>query len=163
MPIPKQTENSGANRSIVLFRQWLWENASIEERKRIPFMRIFRLEVPEDPALSVRFEGRDLGFDVASNIALHIIIPVGDVVLVSAGTDVGRAWKGPVVSGTDAISIECWCAISLGCCPFSDNNPFVGSRCITGCVVTNQLSVLPVFHGYKIIGEDLVLVVINND
>lgn len=52
-------------------------------------MRSFRLKVPEHPSLSLAFESRELSFDVSSHVAFESLVPVGDVVLVLAGADVG--------------------------------------------------------------------------
>lgn len=45
-----------ANSTKFPVSQWLWENSIIQQRKRIPLMRSFRFEIPENPALGMAFE-----------------------------------------------------------------------------------------------------------
>jgi hypothetical protein len=152
-----------ANGGELPVRQRLWENASIQKRKRIPLMRRFRLEVPEHPSLSVTFEGLKLSFDVASHITFHVIVPRFNVGLPVAGAYVSRIGIGSIVASANIVAIERRSTISLRSRPFADDNPLVCSAGVRWCVVADKLTVLPVGHGDELISKDLIFVMINND
>lgn len=94
----------GADCTEVARSEWLWEDTGIDETEGIPLGRCFGLEIPEDPALTVGFEGLHLGFDEAARVLLQVLAPCLDEVDVSTATNIGAAWVCSVVASADGVA-----------------------------------------------------------
>jgi hypothetical protein len=149
-----------AHRSKPPTRQRLRKESSVQQCERIPLMTSLRLEIPENPPISMLLIRIQLRLNIAPHIASHIIIPVRDVVLVGASAVVGGSREGPVEARTDAVPVEVLRAVGLGGGPFTDDHPFIGAAVGAG-VVADALAMFPVLEADLVIGEDLVFVVVD--
>jgi hypothetical protein len=72
------------------------------------------------------------------------------------------AWICPVIAGSYEIAIEVRRAVGLCCGPFSNYSPFI-SIPVCVCVIADELAMLPVFHANKVVVEDLVFMMVDDD
>lgn len=151
---------SGADLAELAVRQRLREDAVIDQTECVPLGARLGLEIPEDPALGVALEGLQLRLDVSSGVILESLRPLVDVVNVGAGTDVCAAGVCAIVARADAVAVQCGGAVGHGGAPFANEGPLVGAR-VDVCVVADVLSVLPGLHSDELVGEALVLVMVD--
>lgn len=142
--------------------QRLRENPIVNKTLGVPLGRALRLPSPEDPAFSLTLERLELGLDIPVHVVAQRLAPGVDVVPVLAGANVGGVRVGAVVAGADAVAVQGRRAVGHGGGPFADDGPFVRAG-VDARVVADVLPVLPGLHGDELVGEALVLVVVEGD
>lgn len=105
----------GANGTVLAIRQWLREDAGVDQAERVPLGASLRLEVPEDPADGVHLECLHLCLDVSTSVVLQLLVPSVDEVDARARTDVAAARVCAIIARANPVSIESGSAVSHGC------------------------------------------------
>lgn len=140
----------------------IWKDAIIKQLERIPLVRAFRLEVPENPSIGLRFKIGQLSTQIVPHVVLETITPGVNIGFAFTRADVGGIGVCAIVAGTETESIESPCAISHRSCEFADDGPFVGAG-IGMLVGADVVDMLACAHGDERIGENLVFVMIDDD
>lgn len=96
-------------------------NPSIHQLKQIPLPSpTLRLEVPKHPPIRPGFKRLQLRGNVAQNIALIVLRPVGHGAgFARARGDIVGAFEGAVEAGTSVEAVEVGCAVREGGGPFA--------------------------------------------
>ncbi len=139
------------------------EDADVQQAEHIPFRTSLGLEVPKDPTLTVQLKDIQLSLDVLSHVVLELLAPRLDEIDVFARTPECAASKGPIVASSDTIPVEGGGAVGHGSRPFANDEPLVTVLRVRGDVVADKLSMLCRRHGGKVVVEDLVFVMVNDD
>lgn len=96
-------------------------NSPIHQLKQIPLPSpTLRLEVPKHPAVRPGFKRLQLRCNVARNIALIVLRPLGHGAgFARARGDIVGAFEGAVEAGTSVEAVEVGCAVREGGGPFA--------------------------------------------
>ena len=135
----------------------------MQQTKQIPLGARLGLEIPKDPPLTVELVDIQLRLDILTHLILERLRPRLDEIDGLAGTTVHRPRKGAVIASADPVAIERSGAVGHGRGPLANDEPLVAASAVGGDVITDELAVLPGLHGGKVVVEDLVFVVVDDD